>query len=59
MTMDQGIHQDRIRRLSDDAYMDADDNDIITSDTFDAPKVRALGPQVSYGRLYLLFTKPC
>lgn len=59
MTMDQGIHPYRMRRLFDDAYMDVEDNDITPPDTFEAAKVRGLGPQVSCGRLYLLFTTPC
>lgn len=58
MTMDQRIHPDRMRRLSDDAEMDVDDNDITTSDTFEAPKAPSSAPEVSCNTLYLLFTTP-
>ena len=47
MTLDQGIHQDRMRRLFEDANMDTDDNDITTSDTLEALKARRSAPGVS------------
>lgn len=58
MTMGQGIHPDRMRRLSNDANMDADDN-IITSYTFRAPKQPRSGSGVSCHTLYFLLTAQC
>lgn len=59
MAMDQGIHPDRMRRLSDDADMDAEDIDIITSDSFEALKDHRPAPEVSFGTFHFLFTISC
>ena len=59
MATDQGIHPDRMRRLSDDGDMDADDNDIVTSNSLEAPKGHRAAPEVSCGKLHFLFTISC
>ena len=56
MSTDQATHPDRIGGLSNDADMNADDNDTLKSDFFESPRDHCPAPEVSCGTLHFLST---